>query len=95
MGDTAETADAAESEMTYIISPFPNTNTAFGQSCDDDDPNCNLDGDAPDYDDKDTVFNAVICQHTIEECSNEMCFNLNYDVILDSENKHLKETQRH
>ena len=44
-----------------------------------DDPDRNLDDDAPDNDDdEDTVFNAVICQHTIEECSNELYFNLNY-----------------
>ena len=42
-------------------------------------------------DDEDTVFNAISCQHIIEECSNEMCYSLNHDVILECDKKHLKD----
>ena len=51
--------------------------------------------DATDDDDEDTVFNSVICKHTILEYSNDMCFSLYYGFILESDNKHLNDQNLH
>lgn len=56
-------------------------------------PDLDLNDDAPDNNDDDTVFNAINYQYTIEECSNEMCYNLNY--YDESKKKHIKDLKLH
>ena len=74
MGDATETVDAVElgDDVNHLPpSPTPITQLV-GDAPDDDNldhdndaPDRNHDDDATDDDDEDTVFNSVICQHTV------------------------------
>ena len=93
MGDVAESGDDVNHIPPSPTSipqldgdaPDDDNHDHDNDAADDNNPKRNLDDDAPDNNDEDTVFNSVNCQHTIEECNNEMCFSFNYDDILESD----------